>query len=114
MFKFNKEPKNITRVLEKRKKKFKRIISACVILVMSYIFGFGDYGIHQYYKLRQEEKRLSLDLRQLMVEADQLDTDLSLARKKDPEYMLRSAREKFGLVKPGEKIYILTPLSKNR
>jgi len=114
MIKINKKPKNITRVLEKRKKKFKRIIAVCVFLVISYIFGFGDYGIHQYYKLRQEEKLLSLNLEQLLVDADRLDTELSLARNKDPEFMLRSAREKFGLVKPGEKIYILTPLSKNR
>lgn len=114
MFKFNKAPKNITRVLEKRKKNLKRIIAACVFLTISYIFGFGDYGIHQYYKLSQEEKRLSLEFEQLKIETDQLDTDLALARNRDPGYMLRTAREKFGLVKPGEKIYILTPLSKNR
>ncbi|MCH8287126.1 septum formation initiator family protein [candidate division KSB1 bacterium] len=114
MFKFNKEQKNITRILEKRRKNFKRIISAIIFLVISYIFGFGDYGIYQYYQLRQEENRLSLDLEQLKTETDRLDTELSLARKKDSAYFQRTAREKFGLVKPGEKIYILTPISKNR
>ena len=106
-------PKTIAGVLSGRKKTFKRLIAAGLFALVFYMYGFGDYGMHQFYQLRQEEKRLRAELVQLQAEAKQLEIEKQLLETRNPEYVIRIAREKFGLVKPGEKIFKLTPVTTN-
>lgn len=82
-------------------------------MLVIYIYGFGNYGLYQYYQLHKEEKRLQTELAKLELESKQLEKEKQLLQKQDPDYLERIAREKFGLVKPGEKIYKLTPIIKN-
>ena len=106
----DKAQKNISWILTRRKRIVKRLIIFGLLLLIVYIYGFGDYGLYQYYQLRQEEKHLQTELAKLELESKQLEKEKQLLQKQDPDYLERIAREKFGLVKPGEKIYKLTPI----
>ncbi|MFC1553010.1 septum formation initiator family protein [candidate division KSB1 bacterium] len=105
--------KNISKLVKQKKRKIRRIIVLLVVLIAAYIFGFGDYGYYQYYLLKSEEKELVKALDELQAEAESLAKEIDLLSKKDLEYLEKVAREEHGLVKPGEKIYQLTP-NKNR
>ncbi|KPK96430.1 hypothetical protein AMJ80_00160 [bacterium SM23_31] len=106
----DKAQKNISRILTRRKRSVKRLIILGILLLVICIYSFGDYGLYQYYQLNREEKRLQTELAQLELESKQLEMERQLLQKQDPDYLERIAREKFGLVKPGEKIYKLTPI----
>ncbi len=108
------KPNTISSILLKRKKTVKRSVTAAIILFIIYIFGFGNYGIYQYYTLRKVESQLKTELSQLEAEAEELKKNIELLLDRDPDYIQRIAREKYGLVKPGEKIYIITPSSQSR
>ena len=112
-FMANMAQKNISLILTKRKRIVKRLIIFGVLLLVIYIYGFGNYGLYQYYQLHKEEKSLQTELAKLELESKQLEKEKQLLQKQDPDYLERIAREKFGLVKPGEKIYKLTPIIKN-
>ena len=107
-------PKNISKALGKRKRIIKRSFAAFGVLLALYIYGFGDYVLYQYLKRRTEEKLLTTEMAQLKAEAQQIELEKNLISRRDPDYLQKIAREKFGLVKPGEKIYILTPYMKDR
>ncbi|MCP4726472.1 MAG: septum formation initiator family protein [bacterium] len=104
--------KDITKALKTEKTKIKRLVIAGIAVFVVYVYGFGDYGLYQYYKLLQEESRLKAEVERLETEADELKEIKQQLLKEDPDYIQRIAREKFGLVKPGEKIYKLTPDSR--
>jgi len=108
------KPNTLPALLLKRKKTVKRTVTIALILFTIYIFGFGDYGIYQYYKLRKVESQLITELSQLEAEAGELKKNMELLTNRDSDYIQRVAREKYGLVQPGEKIYIITPSSQSR
>ncbi len=106
--------KNISKVLLKRKKTAKQFCAVLLILFVLYVFGFGDYGFYRYYQLQKVEVELATQLLQLEQEAKKLQTEMDLLKKEDPEYIQRVAREKYGLVKQDEKVYIVKPSSQDR
>jgi len=110
----NRKKTSLTHALSSGKNRIKRLIGFGVLLLVLYIFGFGDYGIYQYYQLRREKKELQAEIAGLENEKRLLEEEKELLRKRDPAYLDRIAREKYGLVKPGEKIYKLVPKSNNR
>jgi len=101
----------IIKTLTTRKIRVKRLIILSLVLLVTYIYGFGDYGISRYLHLRQEYKTMCDEIALLEAESEQLKHEETLLVKKDPEYLQKIAREKFGLVKAGEKIYKLVPKS---
>ncbi len=108
----NKKFKDISKVFKTEKTKIKRLVITGIAVFIVYVYGFGDYGLYQYYKLSQERNRLRAEVKRLENEAEELKKIKQLLLKEDPDYIQRIAREKFGLVKPGEKIYKLTPDSR--
>ncbi len=99
----------VIRALTSRKTRLKRIFLLCVLLLVVYFYGFGDYGISRYLQLQKDVNALQYEISTLESETDQLREEEELLKKKDPEYLQKIAREKYGLVKPGEKIYKLVP-----
>ena len=76
------------------------IISVTLIL----IFLFGDHGLFQLYKLKEEKKEVQnqiYEFRQnrenLISEKTRLENDLN--------YIEKLAREKYRMAKPGEKVF---------
>ncbi|MCH7611940.1 MAG: septum formation initiator family protein [Candidatus Marinimicrobia bacterium] len=83
------------------------ILGAIVLLI---IFFWGDHGVYQLYRLRQEKadiQKLIVELRKekqnLEAEKTRLETDF--------EYIERLARERYRMAKKGEKVYKVIPKS---
>jgi cell division protein FtsB len=104
--------KNITKLLKGRKITVKHLVIFGILFIIIFVYIFGDYGLYRYFLLWREERHLKSELTGLKQEAQRLETEIQLLKRQDPKYMERIAREEFGLVKPGETIYKLTP-SKN-
>ena len=88
--------------------KFIRGILFLIGVTLLVIFIFGDHGLMQLYKLKQERKKvqdLIIQLREdrewLTAEKNRLENDL--------EYIEKLARERFRMAKPGEKVFKVIP-----
>jgi len=86
------------------------IFLLCVTLLI--IFIFGDHGLLQLYKLERERAKVQAQIAQLrkerervMVEKNRLENDI--------QYLEKLARERYRMVKPGEKVYKVIPEKKD-
>jgi len=84
----------------------KRILRGVVLLVsviLVIIFFFGDHGIYQLIKINSERKRTQDLIAELRLELQNLENEKQDLN--DDEYLMRLAREKYGMVMPGEKMF---------
>ena len=86
------------------------IFLLCITLLI--IFIFGDHGLLQLYKLKRDRAKVQAQIAQLrkerervMVEKNQLENDI--------QYLEKLARERYRMVKPGEKVYKVIPEKKD-
>ena len=109
--KFNKEKfrlnisKNINKFLPPKKKNIKKYLYFIGILIFTYVYIAGDYGIYQLTIKKSEEKRLKEDIEFLITEQKMLQKEEELINKGDLNEIEKIARGKYGLVKPGEKVF---------
>ncbi|WP_460180435.1 FtsB family cell division protein [Thermodesulfovibrio sp. TK110] len=75
-----------------------------IILFLAYSFLFGDMGYLKYLELKKNEQRLIKEINRISMENNTLKNEIELL-KKDPSYMEKYAREKFGVIKPGEMVF---------
>lgn len=61
-------------------------------------------GYLKYLQLKKNEEKLLKEINQISSENNSLKKEIDLL-KKDPAYLEKCAREKFGLVKPGEMVF---------
>ena len=74
-----------------------------IILVLgAMMLFFNDMGIVQWYKLREERYHIQTEIDRLMHEEKNLDEELDRLEN-DDEYIKKIARERFHMVRPGEK-----------
>jgi cell division protein FtsB len=66
----------------------------------------GEKGLVEIVKARQQYQALELSLNRLKSENDQLRKDVELL-KSDPETIEELARRELGLMRPGEKLFIV-------
>ena len=85
-------------------KNFIRGVLLLIISTLLIIFIFGDHGLFQLYKLKQERteiqnyiSQLRKDRESLLSEKNRLENDL--------KYIEKLAREKYRMAKPGEKVF---------
>ena len=64
----------------------------------------NDMGIVKWYQLRKERNRIQAGIDQFIKDEAVLTDELDRL-KNDEEYMKKIAREKFHMVKPGEKVF---------
>jgi len=106
----NKKPKKNPRTLRYRQKNTaakKRILRGIVLLasvILVIIFFFGDHGIYQLIKINSERKRTQNLITELRLEIQNLENEKQNLQHND-EYLMKLAREKYGMVKPGEKMF---------
>ena len=81
------------------------------MMVFSLIFIVGglflvsnDMGIIRWYELRRERNQVKAKIDQLIQEEAELTNELDRLTN-DKEYIKKIAREKFYMVKPGEKVF---------
>jgi cell division protein FtsB len=75
-----------------------------IFVALLYSFFFGDMGYLKYSELKRNEKKLLTEINQISQINNTLKFEIELLQK-DPLYLEKYAKEKFGLVKPGEIIF---------
>ena len=96
------------RSAQKRQGRFKGWISVLVVVVVLLFLVLNRHGVGRLHRLRAENDRLERKIatlqaqaKELMVERADLETDLA--------YVERLAREKYRMVKRGEKVFRVMP-----
>ncbi len=75
------------------------------ILIVSGLFLVSnDMGIIRWYKLRSERNQIQMNIDRLIQEEVELTSELDRLTN-DKEYIKKIAKEKFHMVKPGEKVF---------
>ena len=89
---------------EAAKKRILRGVVLLVSIVLVIIFFFGDHGIYQLIKINSERKRTQNLIAEYHLELQNLENEKHNLKYND-EYLMRIAREKYGMVLPGEKMF---------
>jgi cell division protein FtsB len=84
-----------------------------VIFALYFAFQGGEYGTLDLRELRNEAAEESTAVVQLQHVVDSLGR-LAVAIEKDPAMQERVARERFGMLRPGEFLYRLVPTTEKR
>lgn len=92
---------------QKKKLRRRRILASLVIgfAILLYVL-FNPYGIWTRYKLERNKNTLADSLQSLRVQQDSLRLRIKLLQTSTYE-VERIARERYGMVKPGEQVYII-------
>ena len=75
-----------------------------ILLLGALLLFFNDMGIATWYQLREERVHIQTEIARLILEEKNLTTELDRL-KNDDEYIKKIARERFHMVKPGEKVF---------
>lgn len=87
--------------------KFKNIsiwITVLIAFLILFVLTFSKQGFYNHYLLKKELSELQNRIDSLKNVNDSLTTEINLL-KSNSEKIEKVAREKYGLIKPGEKIY---------
>jgi cell division protein FtsB len=84
-----------------------------VIFALYFAFQGGEYGTLDLRQLKQEVVEESTTVAGLHQVVDSLER-LAVSIEKDPVMQERVARERFGMLKPGEFLYRLVPTAEKR
>ena len=94
--------------LQKKLVRFVLIFGAIVLLI---IFFFGDHGVYQLYRLREEKAEIQQSIVQLREEKIRLESEKTRLES-DYKYIEQLARERYRMAKPGEKVFKVVPKEK--
>jgi len=81
----------------------KRFLFMIGSIVFCYCYIIGDYGIYNYLMKKREVLRLEKEVESLRIERQKLNELKKLLKQEDLITIERIAREKYGMVKKGEK-----------
>tara|TARA_Y100001949_G_scaffold54373_1_gene45787 strand:+ start:807 stop:1157 length:351 start_codon:yes stop_codon:yes gene_type:complete len=104
----HRKPKRIyknSRNVQRRVIRWLLLLIASVLLI---IFIFGDHGMYQLYRLRAERSANQALITELRKERGKLEEE-NFRLKTDMEYIERIARERYRMVKKGEKVFKVIP-----
>lgn len=107
---FSRRSRRLKRSLKKTKKRLKKLLLFATLAFLAYIFIGGKTGLYQQMLLRKEKRGLIERISLLQKEQVQLQTKVSLL-KEDPDYIEKIAREVYKMAKPGERIYLMVPIT---
>ena len=106
------KPRRVQQQVSATQKQFIRGIILLFCITLLILFIFGDHGLLQLYKLKRDRAKVQAQIAQLrkerervMVEKNQLENDI--------QYLEKLARERYRMVKPGEKVYKVLPEKKD-
>ena len=85
-------------------KQFLRGLVFLICLSLFIVFIFGDHGLLKLYKIKQKRKEIQSNITQLRNEKEKASTEKNKIEN-DLIYIEKIAREKYKMVKPGEKIF---------
>ena len=80
------------------------MIFPTILILGTMLIFFNDMGIVKWYQLKQERLHVQTEIDRLILEEKDLTSELDRLEN-DDEYMKKIARERFHMVKPGEKVF---------
>ena len=86
------------------KKQFFKGLVFLICFSLTIVFIFGDHGLLKLYKIKNERKLIQKKIASLREEREILKTE-KVKIENDLNYIEKIAREKYKMVKPGEKIF---------
>ena len=78
------------------------VFLVCMSLII--VFIFGDHGLIKLYKIKSQRKKVQNHITQLREEREKRKEEKNKIEN-DLDYIEKIAREKYKMVKPGEKIF---------
>ena len=93
-------------------KQFIRGIIFLLCITLLIIFIFGDHGLLQLYKLKRDRAKVQAQISQLRKERERVTVEKNRLEN-DIQYLEKLARERYRMVKPGEKVYKVIPEKKD-
>ena len=91
----------------KKKKRFfqnRNIIFPIILALGAMLLFFNDMGIVKWYQLRDKRLNIQTAIDRLILDEKDLTEELNRLEN-DDEYIKKIARERFHMVKPGEKVF---------
>ena len=93
-------------IKKNKKRKFKKrgYLLSVVIIIGAIGLIFNDFGLKHLINLKDEKDALNTNIQQIMAQQISLQQEINKLTN-DTIYLEKIAREKFMMVKPGEKIF---------
>ena len=82
----------------------RNIIFPIILILGGILLIFNDMGIIKWYQLRQERHQIQTEIDRLILKEKNLTAELDRLEN-DDEYIKKISRERFHMVKPGEKVF---------
>ncbi|MFP4369649.1 MAG: FtsB family cell division protein [Candidatus Kapaibacterium sp.] len=93
------------KITENKKSRFYLSVAAVLVIIL-FFFLFSSHGLIKRVSLESEMSDIMDDISTERIIHDSLKQRIKMLQK-DTSEIERVAREKYGMVKPGEKVYIL-------
>ena len=106
------KPRRFQQQVAATQKQFIRGIIFLLCVTLLIIFIFGDHGLLQLYKLERERAKVQAQIAQLRKERERVLVEKNWLEN-DIQYLEKLARERYRMVKPGEKVYKVIPEKKD-
>ena len=90
--------------LAETQKKFIYGVISLIVFTLTIVFIFGDHGLFQLYKLKEEKGSIQKHISELRKEREILISEKKRLEN-DLMYIEKLAREKYRMAKPGERVY---------
>ena len=94
--------------IAKTQKQFIQGLVLLICLSLIIVFIFGDHGLLKLYKIKSQRKTIQTHIAQLRDEREKAKEKKNKIEN-DINYIEKLAREKYKMVKPGEKIFKVVP-----
>ena len=94
--------------IAKTQKQFIQGLVLLICLSLIIVFIFGDHGLLKLYKIKSQRKTIQTHIAQLRDEREKAKEKKNKIEN-DINYIEKMAREKYKMVKPGEKIFKVVP-----
>jgi cell division protein FtsB len=89
---------------------FARALLIAVLFIIGFIFIAGDVGLLKVWSAQRQMRNLSAKIAELESKNALLSAEINRL-KSDPFTIEKVAREKYGYLKPGDKVYRIVPMS---
>jgi cell division protein FtsB len=89
--------------------RLQKVLFALLVAALIYVFILGDSGAIKILQLRLERSRLDSDIVQLQQSVVQLEKSIERLED-DYGYIEKIARERYGYVRPGDRVYKMVPI----
>ena len=86
----------------------KRWVGVLIVLVVLLFLIFNRHGLLHLYRLQSEQRRIEVEIASLQERAAELRQEVA-SLESDLTYIERLAREKYRMVKRGEKVFRVVP-----